>query len=320
MRAVVHDRFGGPEVLRVEEVERPVPTDDEVLVRVHATTVNRTDCGLRSAQPFIVRFFAGLRRPKHRVLGSEFAGEVAAVGAAVTELAVGDRVFGVNSAGLGAHAEYLCIREGAPITRMPDGLSFDDAAAAFDGAIIALSCLRKAGLRSGERIVVYGASGAIGTAAVQLAKHLGAHVTAVCDTRNLAVVGSLGADELIDYTVDDFRTSGTTYDVVFDAVGKQSYRRCRAALADHGRFVTTDLGVGWHVPPLALATRVVGRHRVMLPIPTYSKANVLYVRELLENGSFRPVIDRRYPLDDVVAATTYVETGQKTGNVVLVVA
>jgi NADPH:quinone reductase-like Zn-dependent oxidoreductase len=315
VKAVVHDRYGPPDVLRLEDVERPVPNEDEVLIRVRATTVNRTDCGMRAAEPFFVRFLTGLRRPRRRILGMELAGEVEAVGAAVTEFKAGDEVFGVT--GAGAHAEFVCVRERGALAHKPAGLSFEEAAAVCDGAIIALAAMRRADPRAGRSLVVYGASGSIGTAAVQLARYFGAHVTAVCTTENFELVRALGADEVVDYTQEDFTEDGKTYDAIFDAVGKHSFRRCRRSLKPGGIFLETDLGFMWHVPPLALASRWLGDKRVTLPIPKYSKENVRFVKQLLEEGKYRAVIDRRYPLEDVVAATKYVETGQKVGNVVL---
>jgi NADPH:quinone reductase-like Zn-dependent oxidoreductase len=315
MRAVVFDHYGPPEVLRVEDVERPVPKDDEVLVQVHATTVNRTDCGWRKADPFFARAFTGLLRPKHRTPGMEFAGVVEAVGSAVTELAVGDEVFGVK--GFGANAEYTVAKAAGSIAHKPGSMTFEEAAAVCDGACIARACLQKADLAEGQRIVVYGASGSIGTAAVQIAKHAGAHVTAVCNTKNVELVRSLGADEVIDFTQEDFTKNGQAYDAIFDSVGKHSFRRCRHSLKPGGVFIETDLGFGWHVPPLALATRWVGSKRVTLPVPKYSRDDVLFLKGLIEAGEYRAVVDRTYPLEQVVEATTYVETGQKTGNVVL---
>jgi NADPH:quinone reductase-like Zn-dependent oxidoreductase len=317
VKAVVYDRYGPPDVLRLEEVERPAPREDEVLVRVRASTVNRTDCGLRGAEFFVSRFFTGLRRPKQRIPGIELAGEVEAVGAAVTKFEVGNEVFGVKS---GAHAEYVCIRESGPLAHKPAGLSFEEAAAVCDGAALALACLRKAGPLEGRSVVVYGASGSVGTAGVQLAKHFGAEVTAVCNTKNLELVRSLGADAVIDYTQDDFTRNGKAYDVVFDAVGKHSFRRSRRSLRPGGTFVSTDLGYLCHLPLLALATRWLGSRKVRLGVTRYSKEDVQLLQQLLEAGEYRAVIDRRYPLEDVVEAARYVETGQKTGNVVLVVA
>jgi NADPH:quinone reductase-like Zn-dependent oxidoreductase len=316
MRAVVAHRYGPPEVLRIEDVPRPLPSENEVLVRVHATTVTRTDCGFRGASPFFSRVFTGLRRPKQPIVGMELAGVVEEVGSQVTGFAVGDEVFGLRS---GANAEYVCVREAGALAHKPASLSFEEAAALSDGACIARACLAKTELGPGKRIVVYGASGAIGTAAVQLAKATGAHVTAVCDTRHVDVVRSLGADRVVDYTQEDFTKSGETYDAVFDSVGKHSFRRSRGALRPGGVFIETDLGFLWHVPPLALASRWIGSKRVTLPIPKYSKEDVMHVKQLVEAGSYRPVIDRTYPLEQVVEATRYVETGQKTGNVVLTV-
>lgn len=320
MRAVVHDRYGSPEVLRLDEVEQPVPKDDEVMIRVHATTVNRSDCGWRSGRPYFSRFFTGVPRPKRKVLGSEFAGEVAAVGASVTKFAVGDHVFG--ACGFGAHAEYVCMRESRLIAQKPKGMSFAEAAAVCDGVAIAGGCLKPAKLAKGRSILIYGASGSIGTAAVQLARISGAHVTAVCDTKHVELVKSLGADEVIDYTKDDFTSTGKKYDVVFDAVGKSSFRRCRRALVRGGTYIETDLGFMWHVPPLALLTRIthrLGGRRVTMPIPKYAAEEIAVLKGLIEAGAYRAVIDRSYPLEQIVEATTYVETGQKTGNVVITV-
>jgi NADPH:quinone reductase-like Zn-dependent oxidoreductase len=316
MRAVFYDRYGPPDVLRLAEVERPVPAKDEVLVKVHATTVTRTDSGLRSAEYFISRFVTGLRRPKQPTPGIELAGVVAAAGPEVTEFAVGDEVFGVKS---GAHAEFVAVRQRGPLAHKPAGLTFEEAAAVCDGAALALACLRQADVREGRSIVVYGASGSVGTAAVQLARHFGAHVTAVCNSKNLELVRSLGADEVVDYTKEDFTKRGQTYDVIFDAVGKHSFRRCRRALKPGGVFLETDLGFMWHAPLLVLATKWLGSKKVKLGVTKYTKQDVLFLKELIEAGRYRAVIDRRYPLEDVVEATRYVETGQKTGNVVLTV-
>ena len=317
MKAVVYDRYGPPEVLRLEEVERPVPKDDEVLVKVHATTVNRTDAGLRSAEFFISRFFTGILRPRNRILGMEFAGEVETIGTAVVEFKVGDHVFGGN--GAGAHAEYIAIRESAPLAHKPASMSFEEAAAVFDGASLALVCLQKGGPLDGRSVLIYGASGSVGTAAVQLAKHFGAQVTAVCNTTNVELVRSLGADAVIDYTQEDFTRNGKRYDVIFDSVGKHSYRRSRHSLKAGGTFIETDLGFMWHVPLLLLATRWTDR-KLKMGIARYTKEDLLLFKGLIEAGEYRPVIDRTYPLEGFLEATRYVETGQKTGNVVLTVA
>jgi NADPH:quinone reductase-like Zn-dependent oxidoreductase len=313
MRAVVHDRYGPPEVLRVAEVEKPVPKDDEVLVRVHATTVTRTDVHMRAAKPFIWRFMLGIRRPKRRILGIELAGEVESVGAAVTQFQVGDRVFGARN---GSHAEYVCVREAGVLAHIPEGMTFQEAAAVTDGFHQGLSPLRKANVGKGTRLAVYGASGSCGTAAVQVGKHhLGAHVTAICNTKNVELVRSLGADVVVDYTREDFTRRGETYDIVLDAVGKHSFFRARRALVPGGVFAATDR---LHNFPLALLTRL-GKRKVQFAVESPTKEEVLLLKELLEAGKYRPVIDRTYPLEDVLEATRYVESFQKTGNVVLTI-
>lgn len=319
MRAVIYTTYGPPEVLRLEDVERPTPADDEVLIRVRATTVTRTDCAFRQPRPFFVRFFSGLARPRRRILGSEVAGEVAGVGSAVTEFARGDRVFGVNADRFGAHAEFLCMKQDAPLAAMPAGVGFDEAAAVCDGVVLARTCLSPVDMRPGIGILIYGASGSIGTAAVQLAKHLGAEVTAVCDTRNIETVRSLGADRVIDYTREDYTAGGEQYDAVLDAVGKTSFGRCRKAMKRHAVYIATDLGFLWQNPLLALLAPLSRGRRVRFPLPRYTKQDVRFVKQLMEAGSYRAVIDRRYPLEQVVDATRYVETARKTGNVVLTV-
>jgi NADPH:quinone reductase-like Zn-dependent oxidoreductase len=318
VKAVVYDRYGPPEVQRLEDVARPVPKEDEVLVKIHAATVTRTDCGIRAGKPFFVRLIFGLRRPKQRILGTELAGEVAAIGAEVTKFAVGDHVFGSTEAfKSGSHAEFVCVREAGPLAHKPAAMTFEEAAAVTDGAVLALMCLESVHPQSGQAILVYGASGAIGTAGVQLAKHFGADVTAVCSTKNLELVRSLGADTVIDYTREDFTKSGRTYDVIFDAVGKHSFSRCKGSLKPGGAYVATD---GLANVFRALWTSRIGDKKVLFPIPPhYTKASVLLIKELIEAGEFRAVIDRCYPLEEVVEATRYVETEQKTGNVVLTI-
>lgn len=319
MKAVVQDRYGPPDVLRIAEVERPVPRDDEVLVRVRASTVSQTDTHVRGANPFIWRLLFGFRRPRWRTLGVELAGEVEAVGAAVTEFEVGDEVFGHPSGFLGAHAEYVCARQ-RTLALKPVGISFEDAAAVCDGASQALATLRQADAREGRRIVVYGASGSLGTAAVQLGKHLGAHVTGVCSTRNVELVRSLGADEVVDYRKQDFTNMGETYDAIIDAVGKYSFRKGRRALRPGGTYVATDGGrFLLETVILLVATRFVGSKRVRGAAGRRSKADILLLKELIDAGTFRPVVDRTYPMDEAAEAHRYVETWRKRGNVVLTI-
>ena len=316
MRAVVHDRYGPPDVLRVADVERPAPGEDEVLVRVHASTVTRGDAmGVRSADYRFTRLFTGIRRPRRTTFGSEFAGQVEEVGAAVTGLRVGDEVFGVAP---GAAAEYVTVREAGVIAAKPAGLTFEEAAAVPDGSLLALTCLRPGEPLAGKRVLVYGAAGSVGTAAVQLlVHHFGAEVTAVCDTKDVELVRSLGARAVLDRFHEDFTKNGETYGVIFDAVGRHSFRRCRRSLEPGGTYITMDLGFMYHVPFAALVTRFVGSRRAKLGIGRYRQEDLLLVRELVEAGTYRPVIDRTYALDEIVEATRYVESGQKTGNVVL---
>src|ERR1700683_3719733 len=243
MRAVVHDRYGPPEVQRLEDVEQPVPKDDEVRIKVHVTSVTRSDCALRAAEPFFSRAITGFVRPKQRILGSELSGEIDAVGATVSEFRVGDRVFGINPWSLAAHAECLCMPAKASVTAMPAGMTFEDAGAVCDGATLALNALRPARLRNGRSILIFGASGAIGTAAVQLSSSFGATITAVCTTKNFELVRSLGADDVIDYTQEDFTKNGQTYDVILDAVGQvghQSFTSCIGSLKRGGMYIPTD--------------------------------------------------------------------------------
>ena len=317
MKAAVRARYGSPDVLRLSEVETPTPKADEVLVRVHATTVNRTDCGILRAKPFLVRFFYGLRRPKHAILGCEFAGRVAAVGSGVTSFAVGDKVFGYNDATFGAQAEYLAVPEDGMLTTMPAELTYDEAAPTAEGAHYALNILRKARVARGQRVLVYGATGAIGSAAVQLAKHFGATVTGVCRTERVDLVRSLGAERVVDYTKDDFTKDAQEYDAVLDAVGKSSFRACKNLLKPGGIYCSTDLGFLAQNPVLALWTARFGSRKVIFPIPTTSRADMDFLKGLIEAGEFKPVIDRRYPLEQIVEAYRYVEQGHKTGNVVI---
>jgi NADPH:quinone reductase-like Zn-dependent oxidoreductase len=328
VKAVVHDRYGPPPVLRVDDVERPSPADDEVLIRVRAATVNRTDCAIRAGRPLVSRLgysylttgnpFAAFLRPPQRILGSEFAGVVEETGASVAGFEVGQEVFGVNAGRMGAHAEFVCVKEAGPVAPMPNGATCEEAAAVSDWVILALNCLRLADLGPRRRILVYGASGSIGTAAVQLARYDDADVTAVCGPKNVDLVRSLGADRVIDYTKEDFLRGGERYDAILDAVGKQPFLRCRGSLLPGGVYLPTD---GLLNPLHTVWTSRVGDRRVRFKIPPrYTKDDVLFLKGLMEAGRYRAVVDRVYPLEQVIEATAYVETGQKAGNVVLTLA
>jgi NADPH:quinone reductase-like Zn-dependent oxidoreductase len=317
MKAAVHTRYGPPDVVRVIEVEKPAPKDGEVLVKVHATTVNRTDSGYRSAKPFLSRFFTGLLRPRDTVLGNEFAGEVEAVGPGVTAFAVGDRVFGFRGPPYGAHAEYLTIAQDGTIATIPDGLSYEQAAPSTEGSHYALTAIRSGGVRSGHDVLVHGATGAIGSAAVQLLKSMGARVTAVTFTQYVELVKSLGADRVIDSTAEDFTRDGQTYDLVLDAVGKSTFGACRRVLKPRGIYTSTDPGPYWQNAVLVPVTPLFRGRRVTFSVPKIDQATVIYFKDLIESGQFRPLVDRTYPLDRIVEAYRYVETGRKVGNVVI---
>jgi NADPH:quinone reductase-like Zn-dependent oxidoreductase len=315
LRAIVQDRYGPPEVLHIEDVDAPVPKDDEVLIRVRASTVSQSDTHLRAAHPFFWRLIAGFRRPRWRTLGVDLAGEVEAVGSAVTEFKVGDQVFG-QPRWVGAHAELICVREMGALAHKPAALSFEEAAAVPDGASQALATLRVADVREGQRIVIHGASGSLGTAAVQLAKHMGAHVTAVCGTKHVELVRALGADAVVDYLREDLTKNGQTYDAVIDAAGKYSFWRGRRALKPGGTYVATD---GLRNFFWAAWTWRIGDTRLKFAAGRRTKKDVVFMQELIEAGTYRPVIDRRYPMEGAVEAHRYVETWHKAGNVVLTI-
>ncbi len=319
MKAVTYTKYGPPEVFQLNEVEKPVPRDDEVLIRVRATTVNRTDCGFRKPEYCIVRFFNGFFRPKITILGNEMAGEIAAIGRDVTTFAVGDQVFGLSTSHFGAHAEYMCMPEKGSITLKPAALSFEEAAAVCDGMMLGINYIRKIDFTNEKNVIINGASGSIGSACVQLARYYGAHITAVCGTKNIALLKSLGADRVIDYTKDDFTEDDRKYDVVVDAVGKSSFFRCKKILKPGGIYFSTELGFLSQNIFLALLTPLFCGKKVGFPIPRDSKEDVVFFKELIEAGHYTAVIDRRYPLEQIVDAARYVETGQKTGNVVITI-
>lgn len=320
MKAVIHTKYGPPEVAQLMEVPKPAPAAGEVLVKVYASTVNRTDSGFRSAEYFVSRFWSGLFRPKYQTLGSEFAGVIEAIGSNVTDFKAGDRVFGFNDKTFGGHAEYLTISADAAIAVIPGDHDFETAAAFTEGSHYALCNIRSSGIRKGQHALVYGATGAIGSAAVQLLKYFGVHVTAVCNTKNVELVRSLGADVVIDYQTEDFTQTTQRFELIFDAVGKSSFGACKPLMTKKGKYVSTELGKNAENIYLALFTPLFRGKKVIFPIPTMNKEMINFLKDRVENGEFRPVIDRTYRLEEIVEAYTYVETGQKTGNVILKIA
>ncbi len=316
MKAAFNDRYGSPDVLDIREMPTPKPQAGEILVKVHTTTVGRTDsCALR-AHPFFVRPYTGLLRPKRKVLGLDFAGTVEATGNAVTRFTLGDRVFGLTPAGYGAHAEYVCLAEDGAVSVMPQGKHFQDVVVC-EGAWYADTYLKAFDLQSGHKILIYGASGAIGTSALQLSKIYGAEVTAVVSTPHLDLATSLGADRVVDYTVEDFTRIGACFDFVLDAVGKTSFFRCRPLLKPKGVFAATDLGPWWQNIFLAAWSSLFRIGRVLLPMPHSSQSFIEFLKARIQAGEFHAVIDRAYPLEDIDDAYRYVDTEQKAGIVVV---
>ncbi|MGX9352215.1 NAD(P)-dependent alcohol dehydrogenase [Shimia sp. W99] len=314
MRAIVFERYGPPEVLSLQTIPRPHPSKGEVRVKVHASTVNRTDTATLRAHPFFARAMTGLVRPKMQVLGMDFAGEVDVLGDGVNAFDVGDRVFGISPDMFGAHAEYLCVPADGAIARIPGGIPYHRAVVG-EGAWYANGTTQI--LSEGSSCLIYGASGAIGTAAVQLAKARGAYVVVVVGTRHIDLPSALGADRVVNYETEDFTALGETFDLVFDAVGKTSYFECRPLLAKNGIFSATDLGPGWSNIILGMVYGALRSRRVRIPFPDDAPGFIQQLAGLMSDGMFRGVFDRSYPLGEIADAFRYVEKGQKTGIVVV---
>jgi NADPH:quinone reductase-like Zn-dependent oxidoreductase len=317
MKASIANNYGSPEVLKLEEVEKPNPKPNEVRVKIHATTVNRTDCGFRRPDYFIVRLINGFFKPRRKIFGTEFAGEVDAIGDQVSQFKIGDPVFGLNLNKFGTHAEYVCIAENKAIALKPNNVSFAEAAAVCDGLMMGITYLRKINFTTTTKILINGASGSIGSAAVQLAKYYGAHVTAVCNTRSADIVKSCGADEIINYELEDFTKNGKSYDVILDSVGKSSYFKCKKMLKPGGIYFSSELGFLGQNIFLPLTTPLFSKRKVKFPIPTCTQKDLEFFRDLLESANYKAVIDRSYSFAEIVEATKYVETGEKIGNVVI---
>jgi NADPH:quinone reductase-like Zn-dependent oxidoreductase len=318
MKAIICTAYGSPDVLQLQEVSKPTPKENEVLVKVHAAVVGPSDCAFRKGEPFIVRLIYGLQKPRLATQGVEFAGEIEAVGAAVTQFKPGDSVFGMSTDTFGAHAEYICLPETKPLARKPANFTYEEAVALCDGAPTALTFLRDvAKLQRGQKVLINGASGAVGSAAVQLAKYYGTKVTGVCSTTNVDLVKSLGADAVIDYTQEDFTRNDQTYDVIFDAVGKSSFLRCKGSLTANGVYLTTVPNLGMVRDLLVTLFSRGKKAKFATAGLMQNHANLNFLKELAEAGQIRAVIDRRYPLEQVPDAHRYVDTERKRGNVVI---
>ncbi len=318
MKAVHYSKYGNPaKVLQVKEIERPVPKADELLVRVYATTVNRTDEGIVTARYVVSRLYSGLLKPIKPIPGTDFSGTVEAVGEAVTQFKTGDKVFGFNDEGLSSHAEYLTIGENKALAIMPKNISYEEAAASLEGFHYAYNFINKVKLQRGQKVLVNGATGAIGSAAIQLLKYYETEITAIADTKNLELVRSLGAIRVIDYTREDFTLEKEKYNFIFDAVGKSSFKKCKPLLTKGGTYISSELGAYGSNLFFALATPLFGAKKVIFPFPVNLKRSILFVKKLIDGGHFKAIIDRIYPLEEAVTAYEYVQEGQKTGNVVL---
>lgn len=326
MKAIIHNKYGPPDFLRLKEVEKPTLKDNEVLIRVYATTVNRTDCAMLRAKPFIMRFFTGLFKPKIPILGTEFAGNIEAVGKDVMSFKVGDKVFGFDDGGLSSHAQYITLSENKALTTIPNNLTYEQAAASFEGAHYAYNMIKKVNLKREQKVLVNGATGAIGSAAVQLLKYFGANVTAVCNAKNFELVKSLGATKVVDYTEEDFTKSNEKYHYVLDTVGKSTFSKCKPLLLSGGVYISSELGPMAQNLFFALITPIMGNlpgrlasKKVIFPIPTDTRGSILLIKKLIEQGKFKSVIDREYPLEQITDAFRYVEKGFKKGNVVITI-
>jgi NADPH:quinone reductase-like Zn-dependent oxidoreductase len=323
MKAVVYTKYGLPDVLHLKDVPKPVPGENEVLIKVHAATVNRTDCAIVRSKPFFMRLFTGILGPRKQIPGSEFAGEIESIGANVTHFHVGDRIFGFDDSGSGSLAQYMTMPEDKGLAIMPENVTYEQAAPSTEGVHYAFNFMKKVKLHPGQDVLVNGASGAIGSAMVQLLKYHNINVTAVSNTSNMEIVSALGADRVIDYTSEDFTRGEHKYDYVFDCVGKSSFFKCKRLLKPGGIYISSDLGYLAQNIVLSLITPIIkpllGNKMTVFPVPTDIKGSVLLVKRLIEERKFNALIDRTYSLDQIREAYRYVEAGQKTGNVVITV-
>jgi NADPH:quinone reductase-like Zn-dependent oxidoreductase len=317
MKAATRRQYCSPKDLKVELVPMPVLKDYDVRIRVHATTVNRTDLAVLSGKPYIMRLFTGLFKPKMPTPGTDFAGIIDAVGDKVQTVKIGDKVWGFNDEGLASQAAFMCYSENGNIGLMPENISFEQAAASLEGAHYALNFINKVTLKPGQQVLVNGASGAIGSALVQFLKYHQLIVTAVCGTENITRIKALGADRVIDYKASDFTKESAQYDFVFDAVWKSTFSKCKPLLKEKGIYISSELGPNAQNPFLALITPLLGGKKVIFPFPTDIKASMLFIKDLIEKGQFTPLIDRTYALEEIAAAYQYVALGQKVGNVVV---
>lgn len=317
MKAAVRQKYGPPGVLRVKELQIPVPKKNEVLVKVKATTVNRSDCGVLTGKPWAIRLFTGIIKPRLKVTGSDFSGLVVAKGVDVAEFNIGDDVYGFFDQGIGSHASYFCVSTKRAILKKPPNITYEQSAASLEGAHYAFYFLEKVVLKKDDKILINGGTGAIGSAALQFLKYKGFHVTVTCDTSYVPVLRSMGADKVIDYTCEDFTKLDEQFDFIFDAVGKSTFGKCKPILKHHGIYISSELGPYWQNPLLALISPFMRGKKVKFPLPFSIQRSMAFINELVEKDQFKPLIDRRYRIDEIADAFEYVMTGQKKGNVVI---
>ena len=322
MKAIVYTKYGPPDVLQLKEVDKPIPKDNEVLVKVYATTVTKYDCWSRSCTAptgfwLPSRIASGIRKPKITILGIELAGEIESIGKDVKKFKEGNQVYGFTGESMGTHAEYICMPEDGALAIKPANMTYEETACVPYGALTALFFLRKGNIQSGQKVLIFGASGGVGTAAVQLAKYFGAEVTGVCSTTKLELVKSLGADKVIDYTKEDFTQSGETYDLIFDILGKSSFSHCKISLKQNGRYLLASFKMKQLFQ--MLWTSMIGSKKVICALAIDKQEDLIFIKELIETGKIKSVIDRRYPLEQTAEAHRYIEKGHKKGNVVITV-
>lgn len=315
MKAITYSKYGGPEVLQLKQVDKPIPKDNEILIRIFATAANSGDVRLRKADPWAVKLFFGLTKPRINILGAFLSGEIEAVGKKVTKFKIGDKVFGATGMGFGAYAEYKCLPEDGILAIKPNNISHAEAATISFGGTTALYFLRKANIKSGQKVLIYGASGSVGTAAVQLAKYYGAEVTGVCSTSNAALVKSLDADKVIDYTKEDFTMNGETYDVIFVTVDKLLFSKSIKSLKTNGTLILGSTGISQMLK--GLWTSLTSDQKFISGVISQKADDIIFLKELIEKGDYKAVVDRSYPLEQMVEAHRYVEQGHKRGNVAI---
>ncbi len=317
MKAVTRIKYGSPGVLEVKELPQPVPKKNELLIRVHATTVNRTDCGILTGKPYIIRAFVGITKPRHLITGTDFAGIIVGVGQKVSKFNVGDRVWGLHDEGFCSQAEYMTLEEDKAVVKIPEKISYQKVVACAEGAHYALNFIKKFNINSNTKVLVNGATGAIGSAAIQILKYRGAWVTAVANTKNIELIKSLGVDKVIDYQKEDFTKDDKSYHFVLDAVGKSSFSKCKPLLKSKGVYVSSELGPNAQNLYLPLLTMLKGGKRVIFPFPSNCKKSIEFMSKIVSEEKFKPVIDRVYQPEQIKEAYSYVASGQKTGNVII---